>query len=145
VYLVRWFVPPPKFISIYELIRNADGQYISVNSVDIMAVIVMLFIKVERKNIYISKYLFFIICLSESDNKKRTIKTTHIFESIQASVDLFRHHWHVYRYHRKFPNHISILFLKNVIQLIKYSNIFNNKFDKNLPIQRLYGHLNHIQ
>jgi hypothetical protein len=145
VYLVRWFVPPPKFISIYELIRNADGQYISVNSVDIMAVIVMLFIKVERKNIYISKDLFFIICLSESDNKKRTIKTTHIFESIQASVDLFRHHWHVYRYHRKFPNHISILFLKNVIQLIKYSNIFNNKFDKNLPIQRLYGHLNHIQ
>jgi hypothetical protein len=99
----------------------------------------------KKKYIYISKDLFFIICLSESDNKKRTIKTTHIFESIQASVDLFRHHWHVYRYHRKFPNHISILFLKNVIQLIKYSNIFNNKFDKNLPIQRLYGHLNHIQ
>ncbi len=98
-----------------------------------------------RKKIYIQKKFFIIICLSESDKKKRTIKKTMFLISIQDFVDLFRHRWHVYRYHQKFPNHISILFLKNVIQLNKYSNIFNNKFDKNLPIQRLYGHLSHKQ
>ncbi len=78
VYLVRWFVRPLKFISIYESIRNADGQYIFVNSVDIMAVIVMLFIKVERK--YISKKNFLFLSASLSQIKKKNDKKNHVFD-----------------------------------------------------------------
>ena len=74
------------------------------------------------------------------EREKKNKYQTMFFVSIQDSVDRFPHRWHAYRSHRKFPNRISISFLKNVIQLNKYSNIFNSKFDKNLPIPRLSGH-----
>lgn len=91
VYLVRWFVRPLKFISIFVSIRNVDEQSISANSVDIMVVIVMPFIKVEnhrRKKDHISREIyfyinleikkhidvsFFLICCLQSDRKKKFV------------------------------------------------------------------------
>lgn len=62
-----------------------------------------------------------------------------IRSSLQVFVDLFRLHWHEFRFHRKFLNHTSILFSKNVIQQNKFNNIFKNKFDRNSPILRPFG------